>query len=99
MRLFVYNVKPVDWELKIMKIKGLIIFAALSLAAVAMAETWRLTEEQNWQQVTQSGDDNFVMAAGKAKQLVSTGKTARAKKAFAKFKDDYPELAGEDYDA
>jgi outer membrane protein assembly factor BamD (BamD/ComL family) len=82
-----------------MKIKGLIIFAALSLAAVAAAETWRLTEGQNWQQVSQSGDDGLIMAASDAKQLVSTGQTGKAKKAFAKLRADYPELAGKDYDA
>jgi outer membrane protein assembly factor BamD (BamD/ComL family) len=82
-----------------MKVKGLIIFAALGLAAVAAAETWRLTDGQNWQQVGQSSDDNFVIAAGKAKQFVSTGQTGKAEKAFAKLKADYPELAGKDYDA
>jgi outer membrane protein assembly factor BamD (BamD/ComL family) len=82
-----------------MKIKGLILFVALSLAAVAAAETWRLTEGQTWQPVGQTGEGGSVMAVSKAKQLVSTGKTGQAKKAFAKLKADYPELAGKDYDA
>lgn len=84
-----------------MKTKGLILFVALSLAAVAVAETWRLAEGQNWQQVSlsQGGDNGLILAASDAKQLVSTGQTGKAKKAFAKLRADYPELAGKDYDA
>ena len=82
-----------------MKVKGLILFVALSLAAVAAAETWRLTEGRTWQPVGQTGDGGSVMAVSKAKQLVSTGKTGQAKKAFAKLKADYPEFAGKDFDA
>lgn len=82
-----------------MKIKGLIIFVAVSLAAVAAAETWRLTEGQTWQSVGQAGDSGKITNISQAKQLVSTGKTGKAKKAFAKLKAEYPEFAGEDFDA
>lgn len=82
-----------------MKIKGLIIFVAISLAAVAAAETWRLTEGQTWQPVSQTGDSKKITAIGQVKQFVSTGKTGQAKKAFDKLKADYPEFAGADFDA
>ncbi|MFA6186679.1 MAG: outer membrane protein assembly factor BamD [Phycisphaerae bacterium] len=82
-----------------MKIKGLIVFVAISFAAVAAAETWRLTEGQTWQPVSQTGDSGKITTISQAKQLVSTGKTSRAKKAFAKLKANYPEFAGKDFDA
>jgi outer membrane protein assembly factor BamD (BamD/ComL family) len=82
-----------------MKIKGLIVFVAVSLAAVAAAETWRLTEGQTWQPVSQTGDGGKITTISHIKQLVSTGKTGEAKKAFAKLKADYPEFAGADFDA
>ena len=82
-----------------MKIKGLIVFVAVSVAAVATAETWRLTEGQTWQSVGQTGDNAKITTISQAKQLVSTGKTSKAKKAFAKLKAEYPEFAGADFDA
>ena len=54
---------------------------------------------QEWQKVGQEGNADFMMAVAQAKQLVSTGKTDKAKKAFAKLKKDYPQLAGDDFDA
>ena len=82
-----------------MRIKGLILFIILNSAIFAAQETWHLRDGQEWQQVSQESGGDFMMAVANAKQLVSTGKTGKAKKAFAKLKKDYPQLAGSDYDA
>lgn len=82
-----------------MRIKGLILFVILSSAIFAAEETWHLNSSQGWQQVSQESGGDFMMAVANAKQLVSTGKVDKAKKAFAKLKKDYPQVAGEDFDA
>jgi outer membrane protein assembly factor BamD (BamD/ComL family) len=83
-----------------MRLKGLILFIIVLNPAVFAAEkTWHLAGGQEWQKVGQEGNADFMMAAAEAKQLVSTGKTDKAGKAFAKLKADYPQLAGDDFDA
>jgi outer membrane protein assembly factor BamD (BamD/ComL family) len=83
-----------------MRIKGLILFVfVLNLAAFAAEQTWHLKEGQEWQQVGQEGNSDFLMAVTQAKQLVSTGKTDKAGKAFDKLKADFPQLTGADFDA
>ena len=82
-----------------MRIKGLILFVILNSAIFAAEETWHLNSSQGWQQVSQESGGDFMMAVANAKQLVSTGKVDKAKKAFAKLKKDYPQIAGEDFDA
>jgi outer membrane protein assembly factor BamD (BamD/ComL family) len=83
-----------------MRIKGLILFIIVAGTAVFAAEqTWHLSGGQEWQQVSQESGGDFMMAVAEAKQLVSTGKVNQAKKAFAKLKKDYPQIAGDDFDA
>jgi len=91
-----------------MRINGLILFIIVAGSAVfdfgelsraAAEQTWHLKQGQDWQKVEQEGDADFMMAAAEAKQLVSTGKTNKARKAFAKLKAGFPQLAGEDFDA
>ena len=82
-----------------MRIKGLILFVILNSAIFAAEETWHLNSSQGWQQVSQESGGDFMMAVARAKQLVSTGKVNKAKKAFNKLKTDYPRIAGSDFDA
>jgi outer membrane protein assembly factor BamD (BamD/ComL family) len=88
-----------DSESKYMKKKGVILLAVLGLAVIGFAETWRLGSNQDWQPVNEQGDSAFVSAATQAKQFVSTGKAVKAKKAFSDLKKQFPELAGDDFDA
>lgn len=78
---------------------GVILFAVLGLAVVCIAETWHLGKNQDWQKVSEQGNSAVMTDIAEAKQLVSTGKTAKAEKAFAKLKKNYPEFSGEDFDA
>jgi outer membrane protein assembly factor BamD (BamD/ComL family) len=82
-----------------MRIKGIILFVVLYPAVIVTAETWHLTSGQKWQQIGQEGNTDFMMAVVQAKQLISTGKVDKAKKAFEKLKADYPQIAGDDFDA
>ena len=70
----------------------------LFLAISVNAETWQYKRGQQWQQVSQE-QDNYQLAVSQIKQLVDTGQTEQAAVAFDKLKKDYPEIAGDDYDA
>ena len=80
-------------------IKGLILLVILGSMVFAAKQTWHLKDGQEWQQVGQEKDSGYMLAVSDAKQFVSTGKTGKAKDAFAKLKKDYPQLAGADFDA
>lgn len=93
---------------KLMRIKGIILFITLfsivscsnhRLDQAAAEETWRLAGGSQWQEVGQEENSDFIMAVARAKQLVSTGKIGSAQKAFEKLKTDYPQIAGDDFDA
>lgn len=85
---------------ELMRIKGLVLFGfVLNLTVFAAEQTWHLKNGQEWQEVGQEGNADFMMAVTQVKQLVSTGKTDKAKKTFAKLKADYPQIAGADFDA
>jgi outer membrane protein assembly factor BamD (BamD/ComL family) len=90
-----------DLECKNMRKKGVILLAVLGLAFLCFAETWHLGSDQNWKKVSEQGnsDNAFMVAVAQAKQHVSSGDTAKAKRAYDKLKKDYPELAGGDFDA
>lgn len=95
---FGYNNGLTDLECKNMRKKGVILLAVLGLALISFAETWHLTNDQNWQKVSEQGDSALMVAVAEAKQYVSTGDTSKAKNAYDKLKKDYPELAGADFD-
>jgi outer membrane protein assembly factor BamD len=83
-----------------MRFKGLILFIiVLNPTVFAVEETWHLSGTQEWQKVNQGDNADFMVAVAQAKQLISTGKTDKAKKAFRKLKNDYPQLAGDDFEA
>ncbi len=82
-----------------MRNSGVILLVTLGLAVICIAETWHLEGGQEWQKVGQEGNSAFLMAVAQAKQFISTGKVGRAKKAFNQLKADYPQIAGDDFDA
>jgi outer membrane protein assembly factor BamD (BamD/ComL family) len=80
-------------------------FIAFTLAAVlpalstVSADTWRLGKDRGWQAVSTEGNDKFLLAVAETKNLVNTGQTKAARKAFDQLKKDFPEIAGPDLDA
>ncbi len=77
-------------------ISTLIVLSAVF--SIAWAGTWRLEDSGNWKQVSQQGQDKFLMAVAEGKKLVNTGQTKAARKAFEALKEDFPEIAGPDLD-
>lgn len=76
----------------------LAITVVLSMITTGWADTWRLGKDQDWQAVSSEGGDKFLLAVAETKKLVNTGQTKAAKQAFAKLKEDFPEIAGPDLD-
>ena len=70
----------------------------LSVISAIPADTWRLEDGQDWKAVSAGDKDKFLLALAKAKNLVNTGQSKAAGKAFDALKKDFPEIAGPDLD-
>lgn len=76
----------------------LIVLVGLLTQSIVSAGTWRLDEGQDWEALEGEGTGEFLLAVTEIKELVNTGKKKAARKAFAKLKEDFPEIAGPDLD-
>jgi outer membrane protein assembly factor BamD (BamD/ComL family) len=76
----------------------LILSFLLSTQSIVSAGTWRLEEGEDWEVLEGEGSKEFLLAVAKIKELVNTGQTKAARKAFAALKEDFPEIAGPDFD-
>ena len=56
------------------------------------SETWRLSEEGQWETV--SAEDKYLLAVAEIKKLVNMGETSAVGQAVDKLKKDFPEIAG-----
>ena len=64
------------------------------------SETWRLGAENNtWQQLSQSEDDQLAQDIAKLKQLVTDGSKSVLDNTIDSFKAQHPSITGEDFDA
>lgn len=70
----------------------------LGFSAMVYAETWVIGEEAELLPITIDRQGQYVLAVSHIKQLVETGQSAEAAKAFEKLKQDYPEIDGKDFD-
>ena len=85
-----------------LKYKILLLICVVQLAAgpgagSAIADTWRLTEDQDFEAVSEQTDE-FLLAVTRTKELVNTGEVGQAREAYEKLKDEFPDLAGPDFD-
>ena len=76
----------------------LTIAVVLSTLSTASAGTWRLEDDGEFKAVSADGQDKFLVAVAEAKKLVNTGQTKAARKAYNAIKEDFPEIAGPDFD-
>jgi outer membrane protein assembly factor BamD (BamD/ComL family) len=85
-------------------LKYRILFVVLAVAVLLpalsaiSADTRRLENGQDWKAVSAEGKDKFLLALAKAKNLINTGQTKAAGKAFDALKQNFPEIAGPDLD-
>ncbi|MCD4830546.1 MAG: outer membrane protein assembly factor BamD [Anaerohalosphaeraceae bacterium] len=80
--------------------RKIVLISLLAAASVLVAsqQTWHLSPEQKWVEVSEETDAPLFNIT-EAKKLVAIGKTTQAKKKFAQIRDSYPDLAGDDYDS
>ncbi|MBN2019393.1 MAG: outer membrane protein assembly factor BamD [Sedimentisphaerales bacterium] len=65
----------------------------------AKTETWRLDEQGQWKATAGNKEEEFLLRLSEVKKLVDEGKPDKVKKAAKKLKTDFPEIAGEDFNA
>jgi outer membrane protein assembly factor BamD (BamD/ComL family) len=82
------------------KISWILISAAIiMLCGTAAAKTWRLGEDEQWQEVSEDEQGRYLMAVAEVKKLVNSGEPAAAEKALEKLKETLPETIGEEFEA
>ena len=76
----------------------LAVWMVLWVCSVGPADTLRLDKDQQWKTVSTEGPDKFLLAVAEAKELVNAGEVEAAREAFDALKQDFPEIAGPDFD-
>ncbi len=70
----------------------------LSTLSTALAGTRPLEKDGDFNAVSADGEDKFLVAVAEAKNLVNTGQTKAAGKAYDALKKDFPEIKRPDFD-
>jgi outer membrane protein assembly factor BamD (BamD/ComL family) len=65
----------------------------------ADSKTWRLDDQGQWKESSGNKEEEFMLRVAEIKKLVDAGKPGQVEKAAKKLKKDYPEIAGEDFNA
>jgi len=71
----------------------------MAAALTASADTWRLEQGQEWNIVSATGKDGYLLEVAEIKKLISAGQSGAVRKSLDKLKKDYPEIASADLDA
>ena len=80
---------------------SLILISAviITLSGTAVAKTWRLDEDEQWQEVSEDEQGRYLMAVAEIKKLVSSGEPAAAREALARLKEAFPQTIGREFEA
>lgn len=81
-----------------MRFAVLAVWMVLWACLASPAGTLRLDADQDWKVVKAESPDEFRLAVAETKELVNTGQTEAAREAFEALKEDFPEIAGPDFD-
>ncbi len=64
-----------------------------------LAKTWRLDENEQWQEVSEDNQGQYLMAVAEIKKMVSSGEPEAAKEKLAKLKEAFPEVIEREFEA
>ncbi|MHC4431587.1 MAG: outer membrane protein assembly factor BamD [Planctomycetota bacterium] len=64
----------------------------------ASANTWRMDREQQWKGISAERRGSFLLALANADRFVNSGQARAAQASFDAIKNDFPEIAGPDFD-
>lgn len=73
-------------------------FLALFCAA-GVAETYHLTDEKGWENISGSSEGQYLLEVSKIKQQLLTGKKSDVVRALEQLKSKHPEMAGNEIEA
>jgi len=76
----------------------LAIMLILPIRSVVSAETWRLEQGEDWKAVSGEGEDRYLLAVAKIKQLVDAGQCEAVGQAVEGLKKEFPDIAGPELD-
>jgi len=74
---------------------GLLVLTALRCPA---AQTWHLSAQKGWENVSETPEGRFLLAISQIKQQIETGDSKDAIRALETLKADFPQFAGPDLD-
>lgn len=84
------------------KYKKLAVFCAGLLWALSVPsageQTWRLSPQSGWQEVSASPQEQFLVKISEVKRQIEQGDTKRALDALERLRTDFPQLSGPDLD-
>ena len=80
------------------RVQVLMVLAIMLMLPTVSAETWRLEEGQDWKAVSGEGEDRYLLAVAKIKQLVDAGKCRAVEQALNGLKKEFPDIAGAELD-
>jgi outer membrane protein assembly factor BamD (BamD/ComL family) len=89
-------------EISMKKVVMGVLVTGLSLAGVRTAfcaQTFRIDDRGRWTQTTGNDEEQFLLRVAEMKKLVDEGKPGKVKKAAKQLKADFPQIAGEDFNA
>ena len=69
------------------------------IISVSVGETYRLTNQQGWQNIADSPEGEYLLAVSKIKQQLLTGDESDVVAALEDLKKRFPEIAGAEVDA
>ena len=70
----------------------------LGVLSCPAAETWMLSPEEGWENVSTTPQGQFLLAISQINQQIEKGQSKEAVKAAEKLKTDYPQFSGPDLD-
>ena len=76
----------------------LAVMVVLLASWTAVADTWRMDQEQQWKEISAQRRDSFLLALANADRFVNAGQAKPAQASFDAIKNDFPEIAGPDLD-
>ena len=76
----------------------LVMLLMFSATSYLCADTWQISTDSEWESIAESENGKYLLTANKIKSYAEEGDSKSLKKVAAELREDYPEVAGEDFD-
>jgi tetratricopeptide (TPR) repeat protein len=82
----------------LLRLVVVLVFVSSPVFAAESAQTWMLEDGNDWKPVSTDPNSQYALAVTEARKLIDTRQAEAAKEAFDRIKQDFPKLAGPDFD-